>query len=128
MLTDEQRREFGRRTQVRAASRKHTDWAYENEVRLLSYRWGDFQILKDNLKVIHFIDFTDPLIGDICKICYDRYPGVTFKRWEYDKGIMHFSGYGLKLKTTMLPPQQALILVPIDDTENSKENKNEPPN
>lgn len=54
-LDDAFRRKWGIYTSSRTASIKHTDWAHEQELRLLAPRFGALSVLSDVLTRVHFV-------------------------------------------------------------------------
>lgn len=60
----------------RAVSTKHSDWAHEHELRMLSPRAGPLPILRQILKRVYFTRTDFPEWGPIMMLLHQLYPGV----------------------------------------------------
>ena len=60
----------------RAVSTKHSDWAHEHELRMLSPKAGPLPILGQILKRVYFTRTDFPEWGPIMMLLHQLYPGV----------------------------------------------------
>lgn len=82
------------RSMSRAVSTKHSDWAHEHELRMLSPRAGPLPILREILKRVYFTRTDFPEWGPIMMLLHRLYPGVemakvTFSHTEPLVSIQH---------------------------------------
>lgn len=82
------------RSMARAVSTKHSDWAHEHELRMLSPRAGPLPILRKILKRVYFTRTDFPEWGPIMMLLHQLYPGVetaqvTFSHKEPLVSIQH---------------------------------------
>lgn len=82
------------RSMSRAVSTKHSDWAHEHELRMLSPRAGPLPILRQILKRVYFTRTDFPEWGPIMMLLHQLYPGVktarvTFNHTEPLVSIQH---------------------------------------
>jgi hypothetical protein len=82
------------RSMSRAVSTKHSDWAHEHELRMLSPRAGPLPILKQILKRVYFTRTDFPEWGPIMMLLHQLYPDVkvarvTFSHTEPLVSIQH---------------------------------------
>lgn len=96
------RRKWGVLTASRAASVKHTDWAHEQEIRLLTPRAGALPILSDVLKRVHFLQIAGDDWGEIARLLVTRYPKAELIRWQFSHG-----------KLSAIPTPMEMRLVPV---------------
>ena len=101
-LEEEVRREWGRRTATRAASVKHTDWAHEQEIRLLAPKAGALLVLPDVLKRIHYVRSDGDHWPGIVQLLATRYPSVELVHWQFGHG-----------KISATPTPMEIRLVPV---------------
>lgn len=64
----------------RAVSTKHSDWAHEHELRMLSPRAGPLPILKQILKTVYFTRTDFPEWGPIMMLLHQLYPDVKMAK------------------------------------------------
>lgn len=89
------------RSMSRAVSTKHSDWAHEHELRMLSPRAGPLPILRQILKRVYFTRTDFPEWGPIMMLLHQLYPDVetahvTFSHTEPLVSIQH-------LETKLIP-------------------------
>ncbi len=101
-LEEEVRREWGRRTATRAASVKHTDWAHEQEIRLLAPKAGALLVLPDVLKRIHYVRSDGDHWPGIVQLLATRYPSVELVHWQFEHD-----------KISAIPTPMEIRLVPV---------------
>lgn len=80
------RRKSGILSASRAASVKHTDWAHEQEIRLLAPKAGALPILSDVLKRVHYLQIAGDDCGEIARLLVTRHPKVELIRWQFSHG------------------------------------------
>jgi hypothetical protein len=86
LLSHESRARCGKRTTVRAVSTKHTDWSYEEEIRLIAPKPGALPILKPTLKRVHFLGIAGAHWGEIGPLLYQHDPDLELVQWTFDHG------------------------------------------
>ena len=101
-LDEVPRRKWGIRTVSRAASVKHTDWAHEQEIRLLAPKAGALPVLADVLKRVHFVRTDGEHCASIMQRLHADYPSVEIVRWQFSHG---------SLSTTPTPMDIRLVLM-----------------
>lgn len=84
-LEESARRRWGILSASRAASVKHTDWAHEQEIRLLAPTSCALPILSEVLKRVHYVHVGEHW-GEVMQILFTRYPHVEIVRWQFDHG------------------------------------------
>ena len=82
------------RSMSRAVSTKHSDWAHEQELRMLSPKAGPLPILRQVLKRVYFTRTDFPEWGPIMMLLHQLYPSVemaqvTFSHTEPLVSIRH---------------------------------------
>ena len=87
-LDEEARRKWGILTASRAVSVKHTDWAHEQEIRLLAPKSGAMPILKDVLKRVHFVRYDGEFLAEIMGLLHRKYPSVEVVQWKFSHGSL----------------------------------------
>lgn len=87
-LGEEARRKWGILTASRAVSVKHTDWAHEQETRLLAPKSGAMPILKDVLKRVHFVRYDGEFLTEIMGLLHRKYPSVEVVQWKFSHGSL----------------------------------------
>jgi len=107
-LSEDERRRYGIISTARAASVKHTDWAHENEIRLIAGRSGTKKILADVLRRVHFIRMDGEDFGKIIDILNQTYPKVELVMWELHHG-----------EITMKPRLVRFVPIEAEDTDKS---------
>lgn len=75
---------WGARSMSRAVSTKHSDWAHEHELRMLSPRAGPLPILRQILKRVYFTRTDFPEWGPIMMLLHQLYPGVKTARVTFN--------------------------------------------
>lgn len=89
-LDVEFRGKYGIITSSRAVSVKHTDWAHEQEIRLLTGKSGALPILSDVLKCVYFVQRDGHEMGEkwgeIMRYLYSHYPSVEIKQLTFCHG------------------------------------------
>ncbi len=98
------RRRLGVLSTARVTSVKHTDWAHEKEIRLLSGKSGARQILSAVLKRVHFIRTDGDKWGPIVQQLHLNYPQVQMAHWTIHHGAIAMSAKSMMFK-----------MVPVDD-------------
>lgn len=101
-LEEEVSREWGRRTAIRAASIKHTDWTHEKEIRLLAPRSGALPVLGEVLKRVHFVRTDGEHWGAIMQLLRAYYPNVKTMHWQFSHGEL-----------SAIPTPMEIRLIPI---------------
>lgn len=98
-MTENFRRLWGGKTQARAMSTKHINWAHEQEVRMLSLQAGSLPILKDILRSVIFQNSNFEEWGEIIRTIYEKYPAaqVFDMQFEYKKPFAKSREYHIKL-------------------------------
>jgi hypothetical protein len=95
------RRRLGVLSTARVTSVKHTDWAHEKEIRLLSGKSGARQILSAVLKRVHFIRTDGNKWGPIVQQLHLNYPQVQIVHWTIHHGAIAMSAKNMMFK--MIP-------------------------
>ncbi|PWE40265.1 DUF2971 domain-containing protein [Pseudomonas prosekii] len=95
------RRRLGMLSTARVTSVKHTDWAHEKEIRLLSGKFGARQILPAVLKRVHFIRTDGDKWGPIVQQLHLNYPQVQIAHWTIHHGAIAMSAQNMMFK--MIP-------------------------
>ncbi|RTZ39782.1 DUF2971 domain-containing protein [Candidimonas sp. SYP-B2681] len=88
-LEENARRKWGIATAARAVSTKHTDWAHENEVRLLAPKFGAIPLLAEVLKCVHYVRTDGGEWGPIMQQLYTNYPAVEHVYWQFSHGALN---------------------------------------
>jgi len=101
-LEEEVRREWGRQTATRAVSVKHTDWAHEQEIRLLAPKSGALPVLGEVLRRVHFVRTDGEHWGAIMQLLRAYYPAVEMTHWKFSHGEL-----------SAIPTPMEFRLVPI---------------
>lgn len=101
-LEEEVRREWGRQTATRAVSVKHTDWAHEQEIRLLAPKSGALPVLGEVLRRVHFVRADGEHWGAIMQLLRAYYPAVEMTHWKFSHGEL-----------SAIPTPMEFRLVPI---------------
>lgn len=107
MCGEPERGRFGIETAGRAASRKHTDWQHEDEIRLLVPIAQAVPILKQTLKAVHFLGPAAKRLGEVFLTLHNDYPGVGMVQWDYDDGEMHLAGREMELRAVPITNLEA---------------------
>lgn len=98
-LDEAARRKWGIATTARATSIKHTDWAHENEIRILSpHGKTALPVLADVLKRIHFIRADGDQWGEIMRLLFTRYPHVETMHWTLHHGKITATGREMEFR------------------------------
>lgn len=71
---------------MRAVSVKHTDWAHEQEIRVLAPKPGALPVLHDTLKRVHFVRTDGEHWGAIMQLLRAYYPTVETTHWQFNHG------------------------------------------
>jgi hypothetical protein len=100
-LDESFRRQVGLDLSGRAASMKHSDWAHEEEVRVLVARSRALPILRAVLKAVHVVGFECLRFAEIYGLLASDYPEVKMYRWTFDHG--EISSIGMEFHITRLP-------------------------
>ena len=79
-------RKQGILTASRAVSIKHTDWAHEQEIRLLAPKSGALPVLGDVLKRVHFVQKDGGHGSAIIQLLRALYPSVELVHWQFSHG------------------------------------------
>lgn len=101
-LDEPTRRKWGIYTATRAASIKHTDWAHEQEIRLLAPKSGALPVLADVLKRVHFVRTDGEHWASIMALLFRLYPQVETVHWQFSHG---------KLSAILTPMERRLVPV-----------------
>jgi len=101
-LEEEVRREWGRQAATRAVSVKHTDWAHEQEIRLLAPKSGALPVLGEVLRRVHFVRTDGEHWGAIMQLLRAYYPAVEMTHWKFSHGEL-----------SAIPTPMEFRLVPI---------------
>lgn len=80
------RRKPGIYTVAQAASIKHTDWAHEQEIRLLAPKCGALPVFADGLKRVHFVRTDGGYWASIMALLFGLYPQVETVHWQFGHG------------------------------------------
>ncbi|HCG40176.1 MAG TPA: DUF2971 domain-containing protein [Pseudomonas sp.] len=83
-LEEPARRKWGILSASRAASIKHTDWAHEQEIRLLAHKAGALPVLSDVLKRVHYLQMAGDDWVEVVHLLITRYPKVELIRWQFN--------------------------------------------
>lgn len=65
---------------------KHTDWAHEKEIRLLTPTSGALPVLSEVLKRVHYVRTDGELWGAIMQLLKLKYPSVETVHWQFSHG------------------------------------------
>ncbi|WP_236190188.1 DUF2971 domain-containing protein [Pseudomonas pharyngis] len=98
-LEENSRRRVGILSTARATSVKHTDWAHEREIRILSGKSGARQILSSVLKRVHFMRTDGDEWGPILQELHLNYPHVELAQWTFHHGEITAAVRGMKTKS-----------------------------
>lgn len=98
------RRRMGILSTARVTSIKHTDWAHEKEIRLLTGKAGARPILSTVLKRVHFIRTDGDKWGPIMQQLHLNYPQVQMAHWTIHHGAITTSAKSMMFK-----------MIPVDD-------------
>lgn len=98
-LEEPARRRVGILSTQRVTSIKHTDWAHEREIRLLSGKSGARPLLKSVLKSVHFMRTDGEKWAEIMQIIHTNYPKVELVQWTFHHGAITAIPKGLKMKS-----------------------------
>lgn len=101
-LEESARRKSGILTASRAASVKHTDWAHENEIRLLAPKSGALPVLGEVLKRVHYVRTDGEHWGAIMQLLAARYPSVELVHWQFSHGEL-----------SAIPTPMEIRLIPV---------------
>ncbi len=101
-LEESARRKSGILTASRAASVKHTDWAHEQEIRLLAPKSGALPVLGEVLRRVHFVRTDGEHWGAIMQLLRAYYPAVEMTHWKFSHGEL-----------SAIPTPMEFRLVPI---------------
>lgn len=93
------RRRMGILSTARVTSIKHTDWAHEREIRLLSSKAGPRPLLKSVLKRVHFIRTDGKEWGPVVQEIHRNYPEVQLAQWTFHHGEITTSARSMMFKT-----------------------------
>lgn len=86
VLEEPARRLVGILSASRATSTKHTDWAHENEIRLLIPKAGAIPVLAEVLKRIYFVRTHGEHWGAIMQIIHSYYPSTELVQLKFSHG------------------------------------------
>jgi hypothetical protein len=98
-LEEQFRRRTGILSTARVTSIKHTDWAHESEIRLLSGKAGARPLLKSVLKRVHFMRTDGAQWGPIMQELHLNYPQVGLAQWIFHHGEITASAQSMMFKT-----------------------------
>jgi hypothetical protein len=92
------RQQIGLSMARRAVSIKHTDWAHEQEVRLLGPQGRTpLPILREVLTGVHFRS-VNALVSPIGSLLVNRHPDVRYTQWTFNHGELQTRGEAKELK------------------------------
>ncbi|RON53102.1 DUF2971 domain-containing protein [Pseudomonas frederiksbergensis] len=100
-LEEQFRRRMGILSTARVTSIKHTDWAHEREIRLLSGKAGARPLLKSVLKRVHFMRTDGDKWGPVVQEIHRTYPEVQLAQWTFHHGEITASARSMMFK--MIP-------------------------
>jgi hypothetical protein len=89
-------------TASRAVSNKHTDWAHEQELRVLAPRSGPLPILSAVLKRVHFFGTKGKKWPQICEQLRTRYSAVELMHWQFSHGALSSVGTDMEFRLSMI--------------------------
>lgn len=93
------RRRMGILSTARVTSIKHTDWAHEREIRLLSGKAGARPLLRSVLKRVHFMRTDGDKWGEVMQRLHFDYPQVEVVQWTFHHGAITTSAKKMIFKS-----------------------------
>ena len=96
------RRRMGILSTARATAIKHTDWAHEKEIRLLTGKSGARPLLSSVLKRVHFMRTDGAKWGPIVQELHRNYPQVELAQWTFHHGEITTSARSMMFKMVPL--------------------------
>jgi hypothetical protein len=93
---------WGVYTASRAVSIKHTDWAHEQELRVLAPHSGPLPILSEVLKRVHFFGTKGEKWPQVCEQLRTRYPAVELMHWQFSHGALSSVGTEMEFRLSLI--------------------------
>lgn len=114
MIQEEQiRRRVGLRTAWRATSVKHTDWAHEDEVRLIGPKGRTpLPILSQVLTRVHYRRFE--ALSRVAPLLVKHYPHVRSTQWTFDHGELQAQAQPMEFKLIPAADGKGPAISPAD--------------